>query len=152
MWKWILETLNRLCRSDNINSIKGFTEADDIKQEVCLYLLKHPKEAEEIYNDRKINYLNRIVIHIICDEKGKHEYRNRYNLSCYQRIRNICDLYHIPMEVENAYKISHMMEYGNYSSEEFSIQNVIRFLKARNQPELLVACDENHGTGGGFHE
>lgn len=152
MWNWILETLNRLCRSDNINSIKGIAEADDIKQEVCLYLLKHPKEAEEIYRDKKTHYLNRIMLHIIYDAKGKREYKSRDNFSCYQRIQNICEKYQIPMTVENAYKISHMMEYENYSNEEFSIQNIIMLLKVKRQPEISVAYDENRGTGGGSYD
>lgn len=152
MWNWILETLDRLCKADNISSVKGFTEADDIKQEACLYLLNHLKVAEDIYKNKKINYLNRIVIHIIYDKKGKNEYQNKYNFSCYQRIQNICEMYHIPMIVENAYKISHMMEYENYSSEEFDIQNVIKLLNVRNQTELSVAYDENRGTGGGSYD
>ena len=152
MWNWILETLNRLCRSDNINSIKGFEEANDIKQEVCLYLLNHPKETEEIYKGKKTHYLNRIVIHIIYDKKGKNEYKNKCNFSCYQKIQKICEMYHIPMTVENAYKISHMMESESYNSEEFAIQNVIRLLEVKRQPELPVAYDENRGTGGDFND
>lgn len=152
MWKWISETLDRLCRSDNISSVKGIAEADDIKQEVCLYLLSNPEIAEDIYKNKKTNYLNRLVIHSIYDKKGRNEYRNKWNFSCYQRIQSICEMYHIPMTVENAYKISHMMEYENYRSEDFSIQNIIKFLNARNQPELSVAYDENRGTGGDSYD
>lgn len=148
MWEWILEMLNRLCRSDNIGSVKGIAEADDIKQEVCLYLLKHPKLAEDIYRNKKTHYLSRIVIHTIYEKKGRNEHKSKCDFSCYQKIQYICEKYQIPMTVENAYKISHMMESENYSSKEFAVQNVIRLLEVRNNPEMLVAFDENHGICG----
>lgn len=152
MWEWILETLNRLCRSDNIGSINGIAEADDIKQEVCLYLLNNPDIAKEVYSKQKTAYLNKIVKHIIYGLKAKTECEQKREFSSYQRIQYICEIYCIPMTVENAYKISHIMENENYNSEEFSIQNIIRFINDRHPHDTALIYEKGHGKDGGSYD
>lgn len=152
MWEWILETLNRLCRSDNIGSIKGIAEADDIKQEVCLYLTEHKKEAEEIYKKQKVAYLNKLVKRVIYGMKVKTECEQKRNFSSYQRIQSICEKYQIPMIVENAYKISHMLESENYNSEEFTIQHIIRFINSVHPHDTALIYETGCGKDGGSYD
>lgn len=152
MWEWILKTLDRLCRSDNISSVKGIAEADDIKQEVCLYLVSNPEIAEEVYCRKKIPYLNKLVKRTVYSIRAKTECEQKKELSSYQRIQSICEMYHIPMTVENAYKISHIMENENYNADEFAIHNIIRFINSIHAQETALVYETGQGKCGDSYD
>ncbi len=138
MWEWIMETLNMLVKSNDINSIKAHFETDDVKSEVFVILLKDRELADKIYKKKNISYLNTLVKRVIYEMKSKYHFKNKEEFSRFQRINFVCEKYGIDMTPANAYKISHMMEYENYSTTEFSITLVAQILKEYKESEIFI--------------
>ena len=108
IWEWITKKLDEICTNSIINNKK--IDADDIKQEVCLLLLQDHKTAEKIYQEKNFSYLRKIVVRTIYETRGKIYFENKRYFCRFQKIEEICEKYNIPLEVENAYKISCVME------------------------------------------
>ena len=108
--------------------------------------------AEEIYVRQKVAYLNKIMKHVIYGMKAKTECERKQEFSSYKRMLDICEKYQISMTVENAYKISHIMEAENYSSEEFTIQNVINFIDSKHPHDTALIYETGHGKDGGSYD
>jgi len=145
MWEWIIKNLNKLIKENDINSIKAHLETDDVKSEVCMVLLQDKSMAEAIYQKRNTAYLNKMIKHTIYEMKSRHHFKNKVEFSRFQRIQLVCEKYGIDMIPANAYKISHIMEHDNYSTEEFSIVHIIKILKEYKEDDILLKYELAEG-------
>lgn len=127
MWQWILENLTRAVKSIPLsNNIVALVGKDDIVSNVCLYLCEHQDVAKEIYENKKVPYLYTLAKREVYEQQSKMFFDNKVELSRYQRIIAVCEKYGIEPKVENAYKISAILD----DQSNFSITGVMAILSA----------------------
>ena len=143
MWEWIMATLDHICQKNNVAVLSNSLEADDIKSEVCILLLKNKELAKNIYEKKDFFYLRKLVKRMIYELRAGQYFSNKEYFSRFQRIEFVCQKYGIEMSPENAYKISNMMEHENYCKEEFSICHISKLLKEKKEKEVLLKFEEN---------
>lgn len=126
MWQWILENLTRAVKSINLSKNIIAVDKEDIVSNVCLYLCEHQDIAKEIYEHKKIPYLYTLAKREVYEQQSKMFFDNKVELSRYQRIIAVCEKYGIEPKVENAYKISAVLD----DQSNFSITGVMIILSA----------------------
>ena len=136
MWQWIIEILNRVCGNADVISVKKYADVDDVRSEVYLILLNNPKIAEKIYEEKNIAYLRKLVKRAIYEINSGMHCSNKMYFYRIQKIQEVCQKYHIPMKEENAYKISYVMQYENYSREEYGIKHVSKLLSDWRETDI----------------
>ncbi len=127
MWNWILIELKKAVKAIHLNKNITGVDEDDIVSNVAVYLCLHQDIATEIYTDKKIGYLYKLVKTEIYEQKSKMLFSSKIELSRYQRIIAVCEKYGIEPIPANAYKISALLENG---SANFTISGVIALLSA----------------------
>ena len=128
MWEWILKEVEKIVKRTGVNNNLKANE-DDIVSDVCYGLICDTKTAEEIYRTKNTSLLATIVNHTIYDKNSQLFFDNKMQFSRYQRIVEACKKYDIEPSVENAYKISALMQNEKPSnSDNFTIINVVSLL------------------------
>ena len=129
MWAWILSELQRITKSLQVNRTITAVDEDDIVAEVLLYLCQNQELAQDIYKNKKIMLLYQLARAEIYNQRAKQFFKNKMELSLWQKIKDVCDKYKIEMRPENAYKISALLE---ESSANFNISGIISLLSQDN--------------------
>lgn len=137
MWKWILDKLQQAANTIPIY-VTGITR-DDIVGNVSLYLCQNKDIAKNIYENKEIGLLYCLVKREIYEINSKIYFKNKMELSRYQRIINLCEEYEIEPEPENAYKISALM---NDKFSNFTISGVAALLSIKVPSKQDFICHE----------
>ncbi len=131
MWEWLNKNANELVGIVKIDPFIG--DRDDIVQETMMYLLDNQELAHKIYATKSRSLLFNIMKKVIFRENAKAIGLKRDTLTHLNKVAEICERYKIEKIVDNAYKIS-----GVIDDPKFSIVYVSTLLSnQRERPERL---------------
>ena len=131
MWEWLNKNANELVGIVKIDPFIG--DRDDIVQETMMYLLDNQELAQKIYATKSRSLLFNIMKKVIFRENAKASGLKRDALTHLNKVTEICERYKIEKIVDNAYKIS-----GVIDDPKFSIVYVSTLLSnQRERPERL---------------
>lgn len=125
MWAWILKELQKAVKALPYNKTIVGVEKEDIVSLVALYLCQNQKMAKDIFENKKISMLYRLVKREIYEQESKCISSYKMELSRYQRIIAVCEKYDIQPVPENAYKISALL---NDVAANFTISGIFTLL------------------------
>lgn len=124
MWSWILRELEKAVKATQVNKAVVGMEQEDIVSLAAVRLCQNPKMAKDIYDNKRVGVLYRLVKRVIYEEESKQSCSYKMELSRYQRVLAVCDRYNIEPLPENAYKISALLN----DSSNFAISGVFALL------------------------
>lgn len=138
VWMWIMDELRKAVKALPLSKRFVDVEKDDIMQNVALILLNDSKLAKDIYDNKKVGALYTIVRREIYNNEATFFFENKMDFCRFQRIMAVCEKYGIQPILENAYKISALLETGN---NNFTISGVASLL-ARVPSDLKLSVPD----------